>query len=104
MAKGTRPAATAAAEPAEEPPGVRPGAFGFSVAVGLQESEFGGAGFANQQPAGAADHADHGRIRARRFSRVERRAVARGEIAGVEDVLEGHRQALQRACEGRELG
>jgi hypothetical protein len=38
MAKGTRPAATAAAEPAEEPPGVRPGAFGFSVAVGLRKA------------------------------------------------------------------
>jgi hypothetical protein len=38
MAKGTSPAATAAAEPAEEPPGVRPGAFGFSVTVGCRKA------------------------------------------------------------------
>ena len=35
-ANGTRPAATAAAEPAEEPPGVQPGAAGLSVAAGFR--------------------------------------------------------------------
>ena len=33
-ATGTMPAATAAAEPLEDPPGVRPGAAGFVVRVG----------------------------------------------------------------------
>ncbi len=37
-ANGTKPAATAAAEPADEPPGVRPGALGLSVVVGLKKA------------------------------------------------------------------
>src|SRR3954470_10202925 len=37
-ASGTRPAATAAAEPADDPPGVRPAAFGLSVRVGFRKA------------------------------------------------------------------
>src|SRR4051812_36674787 len=37
-ASGSMPAATAAAEPADEPPGVRPGALGLSVAVGFRKA------------------------------------------------------------------
>ena len=35
-ASGTMPAATAAAEPCDEPPGVRPGAAGFAVGPGCR--------------------------------------------------------------------
>ena len=36
IAPGTMPAATAAAEPLEEPPGVRSGSWGFLVLPGLK--------------------------------------------------------------------
>lgn len=38
MARGTRPAATAAAEPADDPPGVWPGALGLRVPVGCRKA------------------------------------------------------------------
>ena len=52
-AAGTMPAATAAAEPEEEPPGVCSGLRGLRVAAGCQRCELGGHGLAEDDGAGA---------------------------------------------------
>ncbi len=54
----------------------------------LHVRELGGHGLAEQQPAGAADLRDQGRIGSRAVAGVDRRAVFGGEIHRIEDVLD----------------
>lgn len=81
------PAATAAAEPAELPPGVWPGRRGLRVDAGSKEAK----GEVWVLPSSVAPG-------------VERRAVSGGQRARFENVFGAERQAEQRAAGGLRVG
>jgi hypothetical protein len=83
-ASGTQPAATAAAEPEEEPPG-------------LHEGELGGHRLAEHEPAGAAQPLDHDRVALRSLPLEDRRAHLGRQIGGRDDVLHADRHTVERA-------
>ena len=57
--------------------------------------EFGGHRLAHDQSAGAARQRHHRGVDARSVAFVYRRAVLGGHVAGVDDVFDAHRYALQ---------
>ena len=82
------PAATAAAEPDDEPPGVRSRSCGLRVGPGMEIGEFGRDRLADDHRAGGAQPR-YGRAVAHRLAALEQRRAAFGlVIGGVEDVLD----------------
>ena len=71
IAIGTMKSATAAAEPLDEPAGVRVEVVRIAGRPGMQIGEFGGDGLAEQDPAGLARQRDAGGIALRRAVRDE---------------------------------
>ena len=59
--------------------------------------EFRGHGLAHDHRAGAAQQSHHCRIAIRQASGVQHRAILGGHVGGVDDVLDAHRHAVQRA-------
>ena len=97
-ASGTPPAATVAAEPEEEPPGVRPERVRVAGGVGGTAGKLGGHGLAEDQRARRAQASHHRGIRTWPASFVERRAVLGRLVGGIDDVLDGHRNAREQAA------
>ena len=95
-ASGSMPAATAAAEPDDEPPGVCARLRGLRVSRGLERREFGGDGLAEDDAAGAPDQHDHRGIGLRPVAGIDRRAVGGRQVGRVEDVLDADRKPAQR--------
>ncbi len=96
MARGAMNAATAAAEPLEEPPGVREGSCGFRVFPGEIDRKLGGDGLSQQDRARLAEQGDGGGVFHRPMSGVQDRAVLGRHVLRVEDVLDPHRNAVER--------
>src|SRR5258707_12165053 len=95
-ASGTMPAATAAAEPLEEPPGVWPGWCGLRVLPGVRVAN----SVVTVLPmnrAGGPQALRHRRVAGRRPPRVQHRPVLGRHVRAVDDVLERDRPPLQRA-------
>jgi hypothetical protein len=107
-AKGTTPAATAAAEPLLEPPVVRSGETRvFDVAVvrvfpGDAVGEFVEVRFAGEDPSGGVHGANEGGIRRRIGANLgeKRRAGERGKTGDVEKILGEVRHAGERGTGG----
>ena len=97
-ASGTMPAATAAAEPLDDPPGVCAGLCGLRVGPGRVGGQLGGHGLAHHQRAGALQALHQQRVHRRLAAGVQHGAVLRGQVGGVDDVLQAHRHAVQRAA------
>ena len=95
-ASGAWPAATAAAEPADEPPGVRPGAAGLRGRRRLHEGELGRRGLAEDQRARRLQPRHDEGVLARHPPGVDRRAVPGRDPRGVDDVLDPDRHPVQR--------
>jgi hypothetical protein len=91
VAIGKKPAATPAADPDDEPPGVRVAGF-----AGIEMGELGGHGFAEQRAAVSADQRHQRGIGLGAVSEINRRAVFGRHVGGVENVLQPDRQAAQR--------
>ena len=93
---GSMPAAIAAQEPDDEPPGV----CGEIVRIARHRrhhgGEFRGRGLADDDAAGAARQRHRGGISAWLKAGINRRAVLGREIGGIENVLEPYRQPTQR--------
>jgi hypothetical protein len=99
---GTMPAATAAAEPDDEPPGVCAGLCGLRVPAGCKPAN--SVGLAEDDAAGTQHQRDHGRVGFRLMPGIDRRAVGGREIDGVENIFHADRQSAQRrAREARRL-
>jgi hypothetical protein len=88
-------AATAAADPDEEPPGVC--AWLCGLRVGMIIGELGRHRFSDDDRAGGAQLGDHGGVVAGPATRRERRSEFGRIIRGVDDVLDRDRNAVQRA-------
>ena len=96
IASGTMPAATAAAEPLEEPPGVRVAIVRIAGLAGAEQRHFGGHGLAHDHRAGLAQQRDRGAVAVRPAAGVQHGAVLGRHVGGVEDVLDADRNAVQR--------
>ena len=96
VAIGKKPAATAAAEPDDEPPGVCVEVVRVAGLARIEMGELGGDGLAEQRAAGAADQRDQRGVDLRPVAGIDRRAVFGRHVGGVENVLERDRQAAQR--------
>ncbi len=75
--------------------GVRP-VVRVARLAGIEESELGGHRLAHHQPARSPDQRDRRRVRSRRMPRIDRRAICRGHVVGIEQILDPHGQAVQR--------
>ena len=101
--RAVRPAAIAAAEPPDDPPGVRaevPGVVGGAeeVVVGLGVArELGQVRLAEDDRAGGAQAGDGVRVAYGDVVGERRRAGGRADAGGLEAVLDGDRQSVQRA-------
>ena len=94
-ASGTMPAATATAEPLDEPPGVWAATVRVDRAARVPPGEFRAHGLAEDDAAQRTQPLDHGRIAHRPVLLVERGAVAGRHVGGVDDVLHSDRHAAQ---------
>ena len=107
-AAGTMPAATAAAEPEEEPPGVCSRLRGLRVTDGGQRRQLGGDGLADDDGARPAQRGDAGGVAGRPASLEDGAAVLGRHVGGVDDVLDADGDAMQRAdalaCPARRVG
>ena len=99
---GSMPAATAAAEPEDDPPGVCARIARIAGPAGSHASEFGGHGLAEHDAAGAAHQHHHRGVGLRPVAGIDRRAVGGRQVGGVEDVLDADRQSGER--QARESG
>ena len=97
MATGTMCAATAAAEPLDEPPGVCSRVERVAGLAGRVGRELGGHRLAEDDRAGRAQALDHRGIVVGRAAGVQHGAVLGRHVGGVDDVLDADRQAVQRA-------
>ena len=94
---GTMPAPTAAAEPLDEPPGVRAGVVRvLRLVPRVGGGEFGGRGLADDDGAGLAQRVHARRIAARFLALPQRRALAGRHVGGLDDVLDRDRHAVDR--------
>ena len=96
-AAGTMWSATAAAEPAEEPPGVCARLCGLRVLAGREQRQLGRHRLADDDGAGAAQGGNARRIAIWAAAAKDRGAVLGRQIGGVEDVFDADRHAVQRA-------
>ena len=64
---------------------------------GIEGGEGGGPGLAEQDGAGAAQAADHGGVESSLAACVERRAILGGQSAGLEDILDAERNAVEQS-------
>ena len=95
---GSMPAATAAAEPDDDPPGVCAGLRGLRVRGRLERSELGGDGLAEDDAAGAPHQHHHRGVRSSAGGRHRSASRRRSASRGVEDVLDADRQARAAAA------
>ena len=91
------PAATAAAEPEEEPPGVCSGLRGLRVTDGCKRCKLRGHGLAEDDGAGGAQRRDAGRILGGLAALEGGAAVLGRHVGGVDDVLDADGNPVQRA-------
>ena len=96
IASGTIPAATAAAEPDEEPPGVRAGSCGLRVLPGVMEASSVVTVLPMITAPACAQPPHDRRIVPRPAAGVDRRAVLGRHVGGVDDVLHPDREAVQQ--------
>ena len=107
MAPGTMPAATAAAEPLRRAAGRTLGIVRIAGLAGIEIGILGGHGLADDDRAGRAQLRHRRRITPRRAAGPQGRAELGRHVAGIEDVLDADRHAMQRtgrlgrACGGR---
>ena len=103
VAAGSRRAATAAAEPPEEPPGTRDRVPGVAhrpegrVLVARAHRELVAVELAERHRAGLGEPGDDGGVERAAVAGQHARAGGRRQVAGDEDVLVGDRHADQRA-------
>ena len=90
------PAATAAAEPDDEPPGVCAGLRGLRVPAGCRLANSVVTVLPSTMPPARRTSATIGGIGFRAMAGIDRRAVFGREIDGVENVLDADRQPAQR--------
>ena len=95
---GTMPAATAAAEPDDDPPGVCAGLRGLRVPAGCRVANSVVTVLPSTIPPARRDQRDHRRIRLRPVAGIDRRAVFGRQIGGVENVLDADRQPVAAAA------
>ena len=87
-AAGTMRAATAAAEPEDDPPGVRALVEGIGGGPRMRAAEFGRDGLAEHHRAGLAQRPDGGVVALREVPAIGRAAHLRGHVARLEQVLD----------------
>ena len=97
VASTTWKSATAAAEPDEEPPGVCAGLCGFFVRPGWRLANSVVTVLPSRIAPSALRQGDGGGVGQRLVRLVDRRAVGRRLVAGIDDVLHAHRDAVQQA-------
>ncbi len=95
-ASGTMPEATAAAEPLEEPPGVRVGVVRIAGLARPEQRQLGGHRLAHDHRAGLAQQRDRGGIAGRLAPGMQHGAVLGRHVVGVENIFHAHRHAVQR--------
>nr|WP_267132657.1 hypothetical protein [Achromobacter denitrificans] len=95
------PAATAAADPLDEPPGVCDGACGLRVGPGVREGEFGGHRLADGNGAGGAQHPHGAGIEGLGSGGQRRRAMAGGHAGHVDHILDADGHAGKHAAGNR---
>ena len=100
-ATGTMKSATAAADPLDDPPGVCAGWCGFAVGPGMAQREFRGDRLAQHDGAGLARQRHACRVGGRPVTGMNRRAVARRHVVGVDDVLHAEGQPVERSSRSR---
>ena len=103
-AAGTMRSATAAAEPADEPPGVWARLRGLRVLGWRQQRELRRHRLAHDDGAGAAQGGNARRVALGAAAGENRRAVLGRQVGGVEDVLDADRHAMQRRPAPRRRG
>ena len=97
-ASGTMKSATAAADPLEEPPGVCAVFERIARLAGMRHRELGGHRLAHDDRARVPEQRHARGIGARTMPGVDGRAVLRRHVAGVDDVLDRDRNAVQRTA------
>ena len=95
-ANGAICAATAAADPLDEPPGVCSTACGLRVGARREIGEFCGDCLAEHKAAGCAQCGDARGVGMRHTSGVDRRAMFGADPGSVDDILYRNRQSRQR--------
>ena len=95
-AAGTIPDPTAAAEPLEEPPGVRSGSNGFVVGPGSRDGELSRDRLADYDSPTLSQHRDTGGVIPGQPA-VEKRGIhLRRHVGRRDDVLDGYRASVNR--------
>ena len=97
-ASGTMPAATAAADPLEDPPGVCPGERGIPCRARVVVRIRGGVCLACQDAAERVQRADELAVLSRDPAPLRGAAPLRGHAGSVEDILGPVGRAVQRAA------
>ena len=95
--------ATAAAEPLDEPPGEKPGSCGFVVGPGWRLANSVVTVLPSRMPPAARGNAAALASRGGPAADIDRRAVGRRHVGGVEDVLEAERHPVQQGLFARSV-
>ncbi len=96
IAIGTMPAATAAAEPEDEPPGVCARSSGLRVGEPSRDANSAVTVLPTTSPPARRDEHDHRGVGIGAVAGVNRAAVGGRKVGGIEDVLDADRQSGER--------